>query len=142
MRNITSSFPIFKQKTFLDEEKIILSDHKEVYFKDVSRIVVRPMGWIYFLHRTCDLSLTTKSGDNVKLYTITTSGTNDIVNAIKNANPTVTIEKLTIETEVMIGFFRTGNASDGIRVSPRISIAILAIAISIFIILIIWLNKF
>ncbi len=144
-RNITSWYPIllYRQKVFLGEEKIVLirdNTQREISFKNITKVTVQPLYWLLF--KTDDLLLETRSGESLKLYNLTRSGTNAFINQIKKSIPTLVVVELPAETEILVNnLFRMYGASDGTRSPLRTSLDILAVVIVAVILFIIWLSR-
>lgn len=100
-KNITSPYPLLfpSEKVFLDEDKIIFvkgKKSKEIYYRDIVKIDVEPLFvFIWFRYNKLnDLVLTTRIGKNIKLHNLYVSGTEELLNNIKNINSVLEVNEI------------------------------------------------
>jgi len=116
-QNITSKYPLLfpTEKVFVERDKIIFfkdKDSKEIYFKNITSIDINSFIYNLWLSykKMNDLVITTNTGDKFKLYNITVSGTEELLNKLKLFNPNVTINKASksaFNIHIICSLFRT-----------------------------------
>ena len=121
-KNISARFPVLLplEKVYLEENFIRLergSESKTIFFRDIAKVTIQPLGWIQFLYRTYDVRLTMKSGENIDLFNLTNNGREETESKILENNPETKISTLDLNGSVLFnGIIRTRNTFDGRQV--------------------------